>query len=161
MSDPIAYLITFHTYGTWLHGDSRGSVDRNHNVYGTNLVRPNDQLHTAEQENLTDGLLAFDAEQRSVVEAAVEEVVQYRGWMLHATSVRTNHVHVVVYADSEPERVMNTFKSWATRRLREARLIGSKQKVWTRHGSTLYLWKQDDLLRGCQYVAEHQGRDLP
>jgi hypothetical protein len=28
---PLAYLITFRCYGTWLHGDSRGSVDRFHN----------------------------------------------------------------------------------------------------------------------------------
>ena len=27
---PLAYLITFNTYGTWLHGDRRGSVDSNH-----------------------------------------------------------------------------------------------------------------------------------
>jgi len=25
---PLAYLITFRSYGTWLHGDERGSVDR-------------------------------------------------------------------------------------------------------------------------------------
>jgi hypothetical protein len=24
---PTAYFITFHTYGTWLHGDERGSTD--------------------------------------------------------------------------------------------------------------------------------------
>jgi hypothetical protein len=25
---PLAYLISFRAYGTWLHGDRRGSVDR-------------------------------------------------------------------------------------------------------------------------------------
>jgi hypothetical protein len=38
MSYPLAYLITFTTYGTWLHGDSRGSVDKQHNRYGDDLV---------------------------------------------------------------------------------------------------------------------------
>ncbi len=32
---PLAYFITFRCYGTWLHGDRRGSVDRFHNIYGT------------------------------------------------------------------------------------------------------------------------------
>ncbi len=160
MSEPIAYLITFHTYGTWLHGDDRGSVNRYHNVYGTDLVPPSERLRAAEQENLEVEVIKLDAEQRRVVEAAVEGVVQYRGWTLHALHVRTNHVHVVVTTDVEPERVMNTFKSWATRRLREARLIDPNQKVWTRHGSTQYLWKQQELMRACEYVAEHQGRDL-
>ena len=31
---PLAYLITFHTYGSWLHGDAKGSVDREHSRYG-------------------------------------------------------------------------------------------------------------------------------
>ena len=28
---PLAYLITIRTFGTWLHGDSRGPVDRDGN----------------------------------------------------------------------------------------------------------------------------------
>ena len=27
-STPLAYLITIRSYGTWLHGDERGSMDR-------------------------------------------------------------------------------------------------------------------------------------
>jgi hypothetical protein len=30
---PVGYLITFRSYGTWLHG-REGSVDRFHNAYG-------------------------------------------------------------------------------------------------------------------------------
>ena len=33
--EPIAYLITFRTYGIWLHGDERGSIDKYHNKYET------------------------------------------------------------------------------------------------------------------------------
>ena len=33
---PLAYLITFRCYGTWFHGENRGSVDRkNYHIYGT------------------------------------------------------------------------------------------------------------------------------
>jgi len=32
---PLAYFLSFRSYGTWLHGDKRGSVDRFHNKYGT------------------------------------------------------------------------------------------------------------------------------
>jgi hypothetical protein len=32
---PLAYLISFRAYGTWLHGDRRGSVGHFHNRYGT------------------------------------------------------------------------------------------------------------------------------
>jgi hypothetical protein len=35
----LAYLITFTTYGARLHGSARGSVDDEHNVYGTPLLQ--------------------------------------------------------------------------------------------------------------------------
>jgi len=38
---PLAYLITFRCYGTWLHGDERGSVDRFHNQYQSPSAAPN------------------------------------------------------------------------------------------------------------------------
>ncbi len=38
---PLGYHITFRCYGTWLHGDERGSVDRFHNRYGSPLISPN------------------------------------------------------------------------------------------------------------------------
>jgi len=31
---PLAYFISFRSYGTWLHGDERGSIDRFNNCYG-------------------------------------------------------------------------------------------------------------------------------
>lgn len=38
---PLAYLITFRTYGTWLHGDDRYSMDRHEkNIYRTPNVLP-------------------------------------------------------------------------------------------------------------------------
>ncbi len=40
MSDPVAYFITFTTYGTWLRGRAPGSVDRDHNVPGTSFLPP-------------------------------------------------------------------------------------------------------------------------
>jgi hypothetical protein len=39
------YFLTFHTYGTWLHGDERGSIDRKgYNIPGTPVRVPNSTL---------------------------------------------------------------------------------------------------------------------
>jgi hypothetical protein len=47
---PLAYLITFRCYGTWFHGDKRGSVDRRKfNSYGKPRTRPNVSLEEAEK----------------------------------------------------------------------------------------------------------------
>jgi hypothetical protein len=42
---PLAYLVTIRTFGTWLHGDERNSVDRHgKNIYGTPDIVPNQKL---------------------------------------------------------------------------------------------------------------------
>ena len=47
---PLAYLITFRSYGTWLHGDERSSIDRFHNRYKSPYIDPNAtwQRHNAQ-----------------------------------------------------------------------------------------------------------------
>ncbi|HEV8590779.1 MAG TPA: hypothetical protein VGQ55_01645 [Pyrinomonadaceae bacterium] len=50
---PLAYLITFRTYGTWLHGDRRGSVDRHgRNVFGAEMIRLDPMYSSLMQSNM-------------------------------------------------------------------------------------------------------------
>jgi REP element-mobilizing transposase RayT len=49
--------------------------------------------------------------------AALRQHCAQRGWNLLAAHVRTSHVHVIVEAQVRPERVMNEFKSYASREL--------------------------------------------
>ena len=37
---PPAYLTTFHTYGSWLHGEAKSSVERQHNRSDTEFTLP-------------------------------------------------------------------------------------------------------------------------
>ena len=39
----VAYFITFTTYGTWLPGSAKGSVDTDHNAFGTALLESDTQ----------------------------------------------------------------------------------------------------------------------
>ena len=159
-SVPLAYLITFTTYGTWLHGDERGSVDREHNVYGTPHLAHNQQRESYEKFARKAEPVTLGNERRDVVGRTIAEVCAHRGWTLHELNVRTNHVHAVVSAPYAPERIMNDFKSWATRRLRERGLFDDGRSPWTEHGSTRYLLKPVQLAAACRYVLDGQGRDL-
>jgi REP element-mobilizing transposase RayT len=157
-TQPLGYLITFRTYGTWLHGEDRGSVDRRHyNRYGTPDMPPNRKVLAAEQEELIGDPVILDQAQRGVVELAIREVCEHRRYALHAVNARSNHVHSVVSASRKPEHVMNSLKTYATRRLREAGLLSSDMKPWARHGSTPYLWTEEDLERAIDYVLNGQG----
>lgn len=50
---PLAYLITFTTYGAWLHGDKRGSVDPAHNAYRTPFIDPDSRRRDTARRGVT------------------------------------------------------------------------------------------------------------
>jgi REP element-mobilizing transposase RayT len=157
---PLAYLITIRTYGTWLHGDERGSVNVEHNAFGAPLLAPNDAFQRKAASLMDERPFVLGERQREVVQTTIEGTARLRFWQIHALSVRTNHVHVVVSAEQPPEPFMNSLKSWCTRRLCEAELIPKGKRVWARHGSTKYLWKMEHVNAACQYVVEGQGPEL-
>ena len=103
----------------------------------------------------------LDASTAAAVEASVRETAEHRGWLVHAVNARTNHVHVVVSAPTRAERVMNAFKANATRVLRaQDQLPPDRSHVWSRHGSTRYLWDDDQLASAIDYVTNQQGASL-
>ena len=155
-----AYFLTFSTYGSWLHGDPRGSVDRDHNLPGTPVLSKSATLQWEEREGMTGEAVVLDEPRRVQVLKAVEEVCEHRGWRLDAANVRQQHVHAVVLADDKPEKVLNDLKAYATRRLREASLVETEDRVWSRHGSTRYLNDPAAWQAAGRYVVEEQGDDL-
>ena len=159
---PLAYLITFRTYGTWLHGDGRRSVDlRGQNVYQSPYVEPNTRLVELMTANMSGDAFLLDAQQRRLVEEAVREVCAFKEYGLKALQARTNHVHVVVAAASNPEPMATAFKSYATRKLRTEGAVEPERKIWSRGESTRYLWKQEFVERAVEYVVYGQGDELP
>ena len=160
ISDPLAYLITFRAYGTWLHGDDRGSVNRDHNVYGTPMLASNQGLQAAEHSQLRHPPVLLNKGHRAIVAESVRDVCRVRGWSLLALNVRSNHVHAVVTAPVPPERVMQALESNSTRELRASQLADAGSRLWSRHGSTKYLWKPQQVEEACRYVAESQGEDI-
>ncbi len=153
---PLGYFITFRTYGTWLHGDDRGSVDRKHNEFGTPTLPASEERVKWERSELKQEPVELDAKRREIVERTIREVCAHKCWVLMEVHVRTNHVHVVVDAHGAPEPMMNAFKAWSSRRLAEAGLIERGTKVWSRHGSTVYLFKEEKVEEKCRYVRECQ-----
>lgn len=155
---PHGYLITIRTFGTWLHGDERGSVDRHgKNIYGTPKIDPTPEFEASMSEKTEHKPFLLNKRARPVVEKVIREVCIYRGYLLHAVNVRTNHVHAIISAQLEPEKIINTLKSYATRKLRTEGLINEKTKVWSRGGSRQYLWKPKDLEPAMDYVLYGQG----
>ena len=100
-------------------------------------------------------------EQRLIVDQVLVEHCRIRGWFLHARNVRTNHVHVVVTAREDPEKVREELKLWSSRRLSEhTGLTGSgkngKRRWWTEKGDIEWILDEISLDEVIQYVLEGQ-----
>ena len=75
MEDPVGYLITWVTYGTWLPGDSRGWVE-----YMGGWHSPNPKLEAATSASMKEDECRLTKLQRDVVESRIEETCERRGW---------------------------------------------------------------------------------
>lgn len=158
----LAYFITFSTYGTWLHGTDKGkgSVDRDHNQYGSEFVTPDATREGSMREAMAQPAYTMDAGQREVVRDAIVELCREKGWRLWAVHVRSNHVHVVVTVDRDPGRVMSDMKARASRNLTRAGFDDSTRKRWTRHGSTLHLFDEATMADKIDYTLNRQGAPM-
>ena len=157
---PLGYFITVRAYGTWLHGDARLSVNRKNNQYGTPKIKRNGHFEKQMRDALKHPAVYFDAAKRDVIKTAFENTCQDSCWRIYALHVRTNHVHVVLQADQHANDVMRLLKTKATILLRKTGEIEQDRKVWSRHGSTKYLWTDQSIYRACEYTISEQGNKM-
>lgn len=159
MSQPLAFLLTWTTFGTWLPGDDRGSVDKSNRSYGSPVATPNEQRHYVNASRQQTESIVLSQDERDAVDRIIRRHCLHRQWWLGACNVRSNHVHCVVTAsETKPEVVVQQLKSWATRTLREVDGDRFAGRVWTREASTRYLWDQESVDAAVRYVVE--GQDL-
>ncbi len=161
MGEPVAFFLTWTTYGTWLPGDERGWTDK-----PGQFREPDEHRRQAALRLMTEPALTLDVEQRRLVEATIADHCRIRGWQLHAVNARTCHVHAVVTAPGRsPDDVMEQLKAWCTRRLKERERLmnpstGPRLKWWTQGGSGRWLNDVPSLESAVVYVVEGQG-DVP
>ena len=159
-NSPLGYLLTFRSYGTWLHGDEHGSVDRFHRIYGTPKLPRSGERQKYERRLMKQKPLTLDSRQRAAVEFGIRETCTYRKWSLWALNVRTNHIHGVIYANCKPEAILSALKANATRSMRESGCWNSELSPWAYGGSKKYLWTEKELADAIAYVQYDQGEPL-
>ncbi len=152
MSAPLAYFITWTTYGTWLPGDRRGWVK----LDSIAIELPDAQREAKARSLMREEAVWLNEAQRSIVASTIRVHCQLRGWQLHALNVRTNHVHLVATAEALPETVMSQCKAWCSRRLNEESNGAGRQRWWTQYGSTRYVKDEVGLAAVIEYVLHGQ-----
>ena len=156
---PVGYLLTFRTYGTWLHGDPRGSVDRHHNRFGTPALPASEQRQNRNRALLNRAPVYLNKNQRSAVQSSMRETCDIRQWTLWDAHARTNHVHVVLSCGCKPGSALTALKANATRWMRDKGCWNSNGTPW-QGGSKKYLWDEEELQNAVAYVRNRQGLPL-
>jgi len=163
-SPPLAYFLTWATYGTWLPGDERGWTQRGHGWQAPDLARV-----LWSRERMSEDPCWLDLRQRLLVEATIKRHCEVRNWRLHAVNCRSNHLHVVVSASVHPDEVRNQLKSWCTRRLKADQAqrlandcshpVNIRRHWWGEGCSKRYINDEMGLEAAILYVRDAQ--DLP
>ncbi|QDT39843.1 transposase [Stratiformator vulcanicus] len=149
--EPLAFLLTWTTYGTWLPGDARGWFKkRTYRQETGDAVR----LRRA-NELMSESAVILSPEQRQVVDAIIRRHAEVQEWNLLAVNARTNHVHVVIgYAGINPKIMRQQFKQWSTRELKKR--DPARKKWWTEEGSCRHLNHEEHVEAAVEYVLNGQ-----
>src|ERR671935_1584540 len=83
MAEPLAYFLTWTTYGTWLPGDERGWVAK------PGQIQPGDwQTELDNAGRMSEPSFQLTSEQRQIVAKTIAEHCRIRAWTLHAVNCR-------------------------------------------------------------------------
>jgi len=166
---PRTWLLTSTTYGTWLPGDSRGSVSRVRDVpgrrvlqnrYGTPYAPAMPGLWQSSYSLMRQAPVVFDVQQAHLVLQQILETAVYRGWEVLAVAVLPNHVHIVVRLgdDVPPCSALRDFKCNISKLLNRVYSCPGK-RWWTSSGSTRLLATEAAVRNAVNYVL-HQPNPL-
>ncbi len=157
MPDPLAFFLTWPTYGTWLPGDERGWV-----LYSVGRQSPDEFRRRIAEIRMTEDACRLDPEQRKLVEATVMRHCEIRRWELFEVNCRSNHLHVVFNGNLHPDIMRTQFKAWCTRRLKERDIARGmacadlRENWWAERGSCRYINDHASLEAARLYVRDAQ-----
>lgn len=161
------WLLTSTFYGNWLPGDQRGFVSKLsddagesaiHNIPGTPYDADLPRLAHFAAERLKCPPIRIFPEQAEALLAQFQETADYRQWLLLAVAVMSNHMHLVVgvQGDPEPSDILRDFKSYGSRALNRRWTTPASDTWWTESGSKRKLTGDAEVIAAVRYVHEQE-----
>ncbi len=147
--DPLAFHITFGTYGTRLHGDARGTVDRSMNKPGDPIIGADPLWWGQEQGRLNFSPIRFTREQMIYAESVIPSICQRGHWEYHSGAAGPDHIHTLLTPlrkRVEGEAVRKWLKRWLGEAMSERWALPSDPPGatwWAEGGSVKWVWKDD------------------
>ena len=161
------WFLTWTTYGQWLPGDPRGCVTRVRNS-GTPRIE-HDQVGTPNDADIPELLksaqialkcppVRLSSEQAAVLLTQFQETAAHRGWLLVAVGIMANHMHLVtgVPGDPDPEKILQTYKSYGSRSLNKSWTKPASETWWTESGSRRKLKDEAAIYTTIEYIRNQE-----
>jgi REP element-mobilizing transposase RayT len=161
------WFLTWTTYGSWLPGDPRGFVSQLrddyglphiHNLPGTPCEADIPPLEKAMRAAMLGPPIRLTLDQAKTITTQFQETAAYRDWLLLASAVMANHIHIIigVPGDPDPEKILHSFKSYASRILNRGWSRPVNGTWWTESGSKRKLPNQEAVLEAVNYVRNQE-----
>lgn len=154
--DPIAFLITWSTYGTWLPGDARGWVE-----YRQGFQLPDPILELEWSARMSQDACRLAPHQRERVNKQVAETCQHKRWLLHAVNCRSNHVHVVLSSPANLKTIREQLKALVYSPLKRTTSGVGRSELRTEEQLVVRTWQYSlDFQRvgfGCRHRLRSQS----
>jgi hypothetical protein len=153
----LAYHITWGTYGTRLHGDPRGTVDRTHNQYKSPILRFDEHRWEEEKSKLKYPPVRFDIAKRTIVESMIPGVCVRGYWNFHACAAGKDHVHVILNSPNNPETIRQLRKRWLGQDLTTKYQPINQGSWWAECGSIRWINDEEYLRQATDYVNRQRA----
>jgi REP element-mobilizing transposase RayT len=158
---PLAYHITFGTYGMRLHGDPRGTVHRSRNRPGDRIIGSQQDWQRLEERLMRFPVVPFDTIQRRFVEKVVPDICRRGDWEHHNAACGIDHVHVLLSASAEGAAVRKWLKRWLGQALSNRSPLAEGCSWWAEGGSVKWVWTEDYFNRVFDYVQRQRATKPP
>ena len=153
MSRPFGYFLSWGTYGTRLHGDARGTVDRARAQHTDPVLGPDEERWEYEKGMMKFPPVILTREQRLFAESTIPQLCERGFWTHHTCAVAPDHVHVILTSEQEPKTIRRILKRWLGQALSERWPLADNATWWAECGSIKWLLDQSYFDNASRYVA--------
>ena len=156
LEHPLAYHITFGTYGMRLHGGEQGTVSRDQNRFGEPIFGRDVVWERIERSSMKFAPVVLNDAQRRVIEEIVPSICVRGKWEYHTAAARSDHVHVMLASTKEGKRVRQWLKRWLGEELSKQWQREPKQTWWAIGGSVKSIWNEEYFTNVFEYIRRQR-----
>ena len=156
---PLAYHITFGMYGSRLHGDPRGTVDRSMNKPGDPIIGRDTDWEQIERSLLRFPPVVPTSQQRRFTESIIPSICDRGGWQLHTCAAQPDHVHTLLTTTADGKTVRRLLKRWLGQALSDRWPLPPEATWWAEGGSVKWIWDQQYFENVFSYIERQRTQE--